>query len=197
MPQQIKIVPNTPPTATQPGKFSPQTANSYAGDSITWFNGDSQPHWPAPNVANRTAWVRQEIQPGNPGNGALAPMPNNTTSNSVTSTSPAILTVVAPGPNSGDKVTLAYTGANAQWKAAVQAVPPNSEATAKSPTECTVAGFNALGLPAFLSTDKITVTIQGNYTIKYICALHKDEEGRIIVGPKPTPQVAPKPTPQP
>ncbi|GEM_PF-4142183 len=186
MPQQIKIVPNTPPTQTQPGKFTPQTANSYAGDSITWFNGDSQPHWPAPSVANKTAWVRQEIQPGTPGNGALAPMKNTTTASAATSVSPAVLTVLAPGPNTGDKVTLSYSGSNTDWQTAVQKVLPNSVATAISPTQCTVAGLNGQGLSPFTGT--ITVTIQGSYTINYICALHQDEQGSIIVGPNPTPQ---------
>src|SRR5581483_5724175 len=107
MPQQIQIVPNTPPTTSQPGKFSPQAARSFYGDNITWFNGDAQDHWPAPNTTDKNAWVKQVIPPKSPGNGAVAPAPYTNTVSAATSANPAVLTIASPAPNQGDLVNLA------------------------------------------------------------------------------------------
>src|SRR5437660_717298 len=113
MPQQIQIVPNTPPTTSQPGKFSPQAASSFYGDSISWFNGDSRQHWPAPNATDQNAWVKQVINPGTPGNGAVSPAPYTTTASAATSANPAVLTVASPVPVQGDRVNLSYAGSDA------------------------------------------------------------------------------------
>ena len=183
MPQQIRIVPNTPPTASEPGKFSPQAASSFYGDSITWFNGDSHEHWPAPNATDKTAWVRQEIKPGTPGNGSLSPAPYTTTASAATSANPAVLTVAAPGPQTGDKVNLSYKGSDNNWSAAVSAVPKGSVVTALGGNQYTVAGLNGQGLAAFTGT----ITISLPYTLSYICALHPDEKGSIRAEVNPQP----------
>jgi hypothetical protein len=181
MPQQIQIVPNTPPTTSQPGKFSPQAASSFNGDSITWFNGDSEQHWPAPNATDKTAWVKQAIEPGTPGNGSVSPAPYTSTASGATSANPAVLTVAAPSPSQGNKVNLSYTGSDAKWKAAVSAVPKGSVITALGGNQYTVAGLNGQGLPPF--TGSITITMP--YTLKYVCALHPDETGSISVQVNP------------
>jgi len=47
---QVKIIPNSSPTPTQPAVFSPQALTANAGDNVTWFNDDKQAHWPAPTA---------------------------------------------------------------------------------------------------------------------------------------------------
>ena len=183
MPQQIQIVPNTPPTAAEPGKFSPQAASSFNGDSITWFNGDSQDHWPAPSAADKSAWVKQVIKPGTPGNGSVSPAPYTTTATAASSANPAVLTVGTPSPNQGQIVNLSYSGNDANWKAAVKAVPPGSVITALGGNQYTVAGLNGQGLAPF--TGSITITMP--YTLNYVCALHPAETGSISVQVNPLP----------
>ncbi len=55
-----QIQPNSPPTPSQPGKFVPSTVTANAGDNLTWYNTDKQPHWPTPNAANKAAWFEAE-----------------------------------------------------------------------------------------------------------------------------------------
>ena len=35
-----------------------------AGDSVFWSNEDKVAHWPAPSVANKTAWLDYQVPPG-------------------------------------------------------------------------------------------------------------------------------------
>lgn len=76
--QMIEIKCNPTPTPSQPAVFDPQAAVSYAYDSITWHNGDSQPHHPTPNASNPTAWFDYQI-PAGATSDTLAPGPNTTT----------------------------------------------------------------------------------------------------------------------
>jgi hypothetical protein len=182
MPQQIQIIPNTPPTASQPGKFSPQAANSFYGDNISWFNGDTNPHWPAPNTTDKNAWVKQVINPGNPGNGSVSPSPYTTTVSAATNANPAVLTVASPVPVQGDLVNLAYTGTDAGWKTAVGAVPAGSAVTALPGNQFSVAGLNSQGLNPYAPG---TITISLPYTLNYICVEHPEETGSIRVQVNP------------
>ncbi|PWT86599.1 MAG: hypothetical protein C5B56_12185 [Proteobacteria bacterium] len=177
MPQQIRIVSNTPPTTNEPGKFIPQAASSFYGDNITWFNSDGQQHWPAPNITDKNAWVKQVIPPHSPGNGAITPAPYTTTVSAATNANPAVLTITSPAPNQGDLVNLSYAGSDTGWQAAVNAVPAGSAVTALGGNQYTVAGLNGQGLNPFAGT----ITINLPYTLNYICAEHPDETGSIRV----------------
>ena len=75
--QMIEIIPNPTPSSGQPGAFAPQAAVSYAYDTITWHNCDSQAHWPAPGASNPTGWFKYQIPPGGTSD-TLAPGPNST-----------------------------------------------------------------------------------------------------------------------
>jgi len=74
--QTIEIIPNPTPTPTQPGMFVPQAAKANAYDTITWHNGDSVGHWPAPSASNPKGWFPNQIAPGDTSD-TLAPGPSN------------------------------------------------------------------------------------------------------------------------
>jgi plastocyanin len=62
--QMIEINPNPTPTPNQPAVFVPQAATANAGDTVTWHNGDTQAHWPAPNASNKTGWFPYQMPAG-------------------------------------------------------------------------------------------------------------------------------------
>lgn len=75
--QMIEIKTNPTPTPSQPAVFDPKAAVSYAYDTITWHNGDSAAHWPAPNASNPTGWFQFQIPAGGTSD-TLSPGPNTT-----------------------------------------------------------------------------------------------------------------------
>lgn len=60
--QVIQIKPNPTLTPGQPAVFTAATAN--AGDTVTWHNGGTQAHWPAPSASNKTGWFPFQIPAG-------------------------------------------------------------------------------------------------------------------------------------
>jgi len=78
--QMIEIKPNPYPTPSQPAVFDPKAAVCNAGDTITWHNGDTRAHWPAPSASNPTGWFAYQI-PAGATSDTLAPGPNTTTPN--------------------------------------------------------------------------------------------------------------------
>lgn len=99
--QVIKIKPNPTPTPTQPAVFVPKAASTNAGDTITWHNADTQPHWPAPSASNPTGWFQYQI-PAGATSDTLAPGPNTTTP-----TQPYVLNYVcANHPAETGKITV-------------------------------------------------------------------------------------------
>jgi len=50
--------------AGTPAKFNPTPLKANAGDSVFWSNDDKVAHWPAPSVANKTAWLDYQVPPG-------------------------------------------------------------------------------------------------------------------------------------
>ena len=75
--QVIQIKPNPTPTPTQPAVFAPKIATANAYDTITWHNGDTQPHHPAPSASNPNGWFDYQI-PAGATSDTLAPGPNTT-----------------------------------------------------------------------------------------------------------------------
>lgn len=76
----IEIKPNPIPTPTQPAVFEPQATTVNAYDTVTWHNGDTQPHWPAPivnNAVQKKGWFDYQIPAGGTSD-TLAPGPNQT-----------------------------------------------------------------------------------------------------------------------
>lgn len=57
---KIQIKPGTPAT------FDPKVQTVYVNDSVFWFNGDSQAHWPAPSFDDKTGFMEFQIPPNNP-----------------------------------------------------------------------------------------------------------------------------------
>jgi plastocyanin len=77
--QMIEIITNPYPTPTQPAVFDPQNQATNVGDTITWHNGDTEAHWPAPSASNKTGWFQFQIPAGGTSD-TLAPGPNTTPS---------------------------------------------------------------------------------------------------------------------
>ncbi len=81
----IQIKPNPNPTPTQPAVFAAppdppgsNMANVYAYDTVTWHNGDTQAHYPAPIVkgsVQANGWFDYQIPAGGTSD-TLAPGPN-------------------------------------------------------------------------------------------------------------------------
>src|SRR5579863_2488290 len=118
----ILIAPNTPPTANEPGKFSPQDVTANAGDNLTWTNNDSNAHWPAPSAANKTGWFQFQIPPGSQSPGTLALGPNTNNVTAATPGSPTVFTTRYGAPATGVQVKLTYSpSANppSAWQTAV------------------------------------------------------------------------------
>jgi len=76
--QTIEIITNPTPSPSQPGFFDPQEAVTYAYDTLTWHNGDTQPHHPAPDAATPNGWFEYQI-PAGATSDTLSPGPNITT----------------------------------------------------------------------------------------------------------------------
>ena len=51
------------PTDPQVG-FAPLNMQVDVNEAFIWINNDVNPHWPAPSVDQKTAWLPQAIQPG-------------------------------------------------------------------------------------------------------------------------------------
>lgn len=99
--QIIEIQPSSYPTSSQPAVFDPQAAVANAYDSITWHNGDTQPHWPAPSAADPTGWFQFQI-PADATSDTLAPGPNT-----ITPTAPYVLNYVcAIHPDETGQITV-------------------------------------------------------------------------------------------
>jgi plastocyanin len=185
--QQIQIQPNTPPTPSQPGKFVPGAVTAYAGDNLTWFNGDGQAHWPTPNAASKTAWFRTQIAPGETSDGQVALGPNQVIVIEATNANPVVFTVQGPAPATGAMVTLFFAAPDGSpdspWQDAIQNLTMPTPARNLGPSRCSIPALNSSNLGP-LGNGQIIVSIPGAYTINYVCALHPAETGIITVDPQ-------------
>jgi plastocyanin len=59
----INSVPGAQPTSPQ-ASFAPGKLNLAVNEGFIWTNNDVKAHWPAPSVAQKTAWLQEAIQPG-------------------------------------------------------------------------------------------------------------------------------------
>jgi plastocyanin len=59
----INSKPGAKPTDPQVG-FAPLNMQVAVNECFIWINNDVNAHWPAPSVAQKTAWLQQAIQPG-------------------------------------------------------------------------------------------------------------------------------------
>ena len=175
----ILIAPNTPPTANEPGKFSPQDVTANAGDNLTWTNNDSNAHWPAPSAANKTGWFQFQIPPGSQSPGTLALGPNTNNVTAATPGSPTVFTTRYGAPATGVQVKLTYSPS---------ANPPSAWQTAVNGKTFTATnrGANSYSIPLDSSTfgalaGQIAMLVFAPYTLSYVCALHPDEKGTITV----------------
>jgi plastocyanin len=99
--QMIEIIPNPTPTPSQPAVFNPRAAVANAYDTITWHNGDTQPHQPAPNASTPNGWFDYQI-PAGATSDTLTPGPNTTTPSA-----PYVLNYVcAIHPNETGQITV-------------------------------------------------------------------------------------------
>ena len=185
--QQIQIQPNSSPTPSQPGKFVPSTVTANAGDNLTWYNSDRQPHWPTPNAANKAAWFRTQIAPGESSDGQVALGLNQVIVIAATNSNPVVFTVQGPSPATGTMVTLFFAAPSGSpdspWEDAINNL--------NMPTPARNLGTNRCSIPALDSTNlgplgngQIIISIPGAYTINYVCALHPAETGTITVNPQ-------------
>lgn len=184
--QQVQIQPNTPPTPSQPGKFVPAAVTAFAGDNLTWFNGDRQAHWPTPNAANKTDWFRTQIAPGESSDGQVALGLNQVVVIAATNANPVVFTVQGPAPATGTLVTLSFAtpdGSESPWEGAVQNLTQPTSATNLGPNRCSIPALDSTNLGP-LGNGQIIISIPGAYTINYVCALHPAETGTITVNPQ-------------
>ena len=75
--------------AGKPAVFSPSPQIVYVNDSVFWFNGDQEPHWPAPIVSgnvDKTGFLPFQIAP-------------NSSSNQVSFAKPQTISYVCAIPN--------------------------------------------------------------------------------------------------
>jgi plastocyanin len=59
----INTVAGAQPTSPQ-ASFAPGKLNLAVNEGFIWTNNDVKAHWPAPSVAQKTAWLQEAIQPG-------------------------------------------------------------------------------------------------------------------------------------
>lgn len=179
---QIQIQPNPYPSPTQPGKFNPKDVQANAGDNLTWFNGDTQAHWPTPDPANKSAWFSKQIEPGEPSGSQVALGANEVIVASATNANPVVFSVRGPAPATGTQVKLTFAGPDeSKWEDAIGDLDLPVPATNQGPSVCSIPmDSTALG-PL---DGQITILLPGSYTINYVCALHKDEKGSITVNPQ-------------
>ena len=107
--QQIQIKTKASPTRSQPGEFSPRAVTANAGDNLTWFNQDSQDHWPAPSAAQKTGWLPYQIPAGSESRGDLALGPNAAYVATATNANPVVFTTRGSAPATGVTVKLSYS----------------------------------------------------------------------------------------
>jgi plastocyanin len=185
--QQIQIQRNTTPTPSQPAKFVPAAVTAYAGDDLTWFNGDGEAHWPTPNAATKRAWFRTEISPGETSDGQVALGPNQVIVIKATNANPVVFTVQGPAPATGAMVTLFFAAPggspDSPWKDAIKSLAMPTSATNLGPNRCSIPALDSTALGP-LGNGQITVSMPGAYTINYVCALHPAETGIITVNPQ-------------
>src|SRR5947207_8471998 len=140
--QQIQINPNTPPTPKEPAVFSPQAVSASAGDNLTWFNNDSQDHWPAPSAANKTGWLPYQIPSGSESRGDLALGANSVNVTAATNAPVAVFTTQGPAPATGVTVKLTYSPPTPKgstpgpWEAATNG--KSFVATNLGPSSCSI-----------------------------------------------------------
>ena len=179
--QQIQIKANSKPSHAQPGEFSPSAVTAQAGDNLTWFNQDKHDHWPAPSAAQKTGWLPYQIPPGSESRGDLALGPNAAYVATATNANPVVFTTRGSAPATGVTVKLTYSPASpaTPWSTATNG--KSFVATNLGPNTCSIpldsTGLGPLG-------GLITISKPGPYTLDYVCALHPDETGTIIVNPQ-------------
>ncbi len=183
--QQIKIKTKASPTGSQPGEFSPRAVTANAGDNLTWFNQDSQDHWPAPSAAQKTGWLPYQIPAGSESRGDLALGPNAAYVATATNANPVVFTTRGSAPATGVTVKLSYSPPSpppspaSPWAAATNG--KSFVATNLGPDTCSIPlDGTALGPLVGL----ITIAKPGPYTLDYVCALHPEETGTITVNPQ-------------
>src|ERR1700759_2911233 len=49
--------------AAKPAVFDPSPLTVNVNDSVFWYNGDKEAHWPAPSAANPKGWLDYQIAP--------------------------------------------------------------------------------------------------------------------------------------
>ncbi len=182
---QIKTNPN--PTPTQPAVFDPATVVANAGDNLTWHNADKQDHWPAPSEANPTGFVQFRIPPDGTSRGALALAPNILAVTGATNANPVVLTLNGAAPPSGTKVTMAYFAPTPPLNPASPWAGLDGQtvvATIVGANSCSIAVDGSTFGPLTPSQGSLTLTSPLPYTLKYVCALHSEEQGAITVKPQ-------------
>jgi hypothetical protein len=185
--KSIQIQTNPKPTPTQPGVFAPATVAANAGDNLTWHNADKRDHWPAPSAANPTGFIQFQIPPGATSRGDLALAPNTLAVTGATNANPLVLTLNGTAPPSGTSITFAYFAPTPPLD------PPSPWADLDTQVKvATNLGGNTCSVPVDSSgfgplspaAGALTVSIPLPYTLKYLCVLHKDEQGTITVNPQ-------------
>lgn len=183
--QSIAIKTNPVATADQPAIFAPRNVVAFAGDNLTWHNDDSQNHWPAPGVGDRTGFFQYQIPPGSESRGDLALGPYSVQVLSATNAPAVVLTLNGSAPASGTTITLAYAApapAPAQpspWAAASGAFV----ATNVNDTSCSIP-LDTSTFGAFDPATSGSISFPMPYTLSYVCALHPAETGTILVNPQ-------------
>jgi hypothetical protein len=61
--------------AGKPAVFDPNSLTVYVNDSVYWFNGDQEAHWPAPSASNPKGFLEYQITPNAPSNQVSFPTP--------------------------------------------------------------------------------------------------------------------------
>jgi hypothetical protein len=54
--------------AGKPAVFDPNPQTVYVNDSVFWFNGDKEAHWPAPSASNPTGFIPFQVSPNTSSN---------------------------------------------------------------------------------------------------------------------------------
>jgi plastocyanin len=179
--KSIQIQKNPSPSSGQPAVFSPKVLVANAGDNVTWYNADSQDHWPAPSAAHPADWIQYRIPPGSPSRGDVALATNAVGVTAATNANPIVLTFSGPAPATGSPVALTYKAPPAgatKWSA----VKGSFVATKVGPNSCSIP-LDGSGFGPF-TAESGTLTIALPYTLNYVCALHPDEAATITVNPQ-------------
>ena len=187
--KMIQIQANPHPTPTQPAMFVPASVVANVGDNLTWHNADKQDHWPAPSASNPTGFVQFRIPPDGTSRGDLALAANIVAVTGATNAAAVVLTLNGAAPPTGTKVTMTYfpppappgtTPPTSPWSG----VSGSFVATNLGPNRCSIPVNTSSFPPLTPSQGSLTLTSPLPYTLKYVCALHKDELGAITVNPQ-------------